>query len=212
MKSFAVVETEEIAIGRKYSFTSVNVCFALVFPSWTLPKFWLVGLSLSADSFGLFRWNPQPVAKARMQVRNSTAKDDRGPGADGPFVAATSAPQGTTSKARVSLRSMRPPPCCQLRSNNFRNGDCTVDPKTLHEPFYLFRCPVSSTRENGISGSCRLETKQNLDRRERSLSKDSCRAVLPPCALSRNDGTNRLLLDLFVYCQHEKVILLITKH
>lgn len=110
MKSFADVDTEEIAIGRKYWFTSVNVCFVLVFPSWTLPKFWLVGLSVSADSFGLFRWNPQPVAKARMHVRNSAAKDDRGPGANsGPFVAAMSAPQGTTSKARVSLRSMRPP-------------------------------------------------------------------------------------------------------
>jgi len=33
MKSFSVVETEEIAIGRKYWFTSVKVCFALAFPS-----------------------------------------------------------------------------------------------------------------------------------------------------------------------------------
>jgi hypothetical protein len=111
IKSFVDVETDEIAIGRKYWFTSVNVCFALVSPSWTLPKFWLVGLSASAAAFGLFRWKPHPVENPRMQKRSSTEDKDRGPGKKaGTFVAALSAPRGIPSKTRFSDRSIRLPP------------------------------------------------------------------------------------------------------
>ena len=75
-KSFAVVQMEEMEIGERDLFSSVKFRLLLVSPSFTLPKFWLPGVSVTAAEFEPFRWKPHPIASARKQERTTTAEID----------------------------------------------------------------------------------------------------------------------------------------